>query len=249
MIKNRTMNRDTDAYGQLILAYLEGKPSYEIVERDDGSVGPSGGAPTYFAEHKNWPVWQKRAIKFAKGRVLDVGAGAGRVSLYLQKRGCAVTAIDNSRLAIQVCRKRGVKDARVISIRDVGKLSLNTFDTVVMFGNNFGLFGSRFGAKRLLKTLHARTTPNAVIIAESNDPYRTSDPAHLAYQKRNRKSGRMSGQLRIRIRFRESIGDWFDYLLVSKKEMKEILEGTGWRVAKYFNSGKSTYVAAIAKEK
>jgi SAM-dependent methyltransferase len=242
------MHRDKDAYGQLILAYLEGKPSYEIVERDDGSIGPSGGAPTYFAEYKNWPDWQKRAIKFARGRVLDVGAGAGRVSLYLQKRGCKVTAIDNSPLAIQVCRKRGVKDALVFCIADVGKFSPNTFDTVVMYGNNFGLFGSRVGAKRLLKTLHARTSPDAVIIAESNDPYKTNDPAHLAYQKRNRKRGRMSGQLKIRIRFRESIGDWFEYLLVSKKEMQEILKGTGWKVAEFFDSGKSAYTAVIAKE-
>jgi SAM-dependent methyltransferase len=248
MIKNQFMHRDKDAYGQLIQAYLEGKPSYEIVERDDGSIGPSGGAPTYFAEYKNWPGWQKCAIKYAKGRVLDVGAGAGRVSLELQKRGCKVTAIDNSPLAIQVCRRRGVKDARVLSIREVGKFRTDTFDTVVMYGNNFGLFGGRAVAKRLLKTLHARTTPNAVIIAESNDPYKTSDPSHLAYQKRNRKRGRMSGQLKIRIRFRESTGDWFDYLLVSQKEMREILKGTGWKAMKFFDSGKSTYTAVIAKE-
>ena len=160
-----------------------------------------------------------------------------------------MTAIDNSPLAIQVCRKRGVKDARVIAIDDAGEFSPGTFDAVIMYGNNFGLFGSRARAKQLLKTLHARTTPNAVIIVESNDPYKTSDPSHLAYQKRNRKRGRMSGQLKIRIRFRESIGDWFDYLLVSQKEMREILKGTGWTVTKFFGSGKSTYTAKfIVKE-
>jgi SAM-dependent methyltransferase len=247
--KNLRMRRDNDAYGQLILAHLEGKPSYEVIERDDGFVALSGGAPSYFAEYKNWPAWQKRAIKFAKGKVLDVGAGAGRVSLYLQKRGCKVTAIDNSPRAIQVCRKRGVKDARVFSIREVGKFSPNTFDTVVMYGNNFGLFGSRAGAKSLLKKLHARTTPNAASIVESNDPYRTTDPAHLAYHRRNRKRGRMPGQLKIRARFRFSIGDWFDYLMVSKKEMQEILNGTGWKVKEFFDSGKTAYTAVIVKEK
>jgi predicted rRNA methylase YqxC with S4 and FtsJ domains len=70
------MNRNKDAYGQEVLAYLEGKPSYEIVERDDGFVVP-GGAINYFGEYKDWPRWQKQAIKSAKGKVLDIGAGAG----------------------------------------------------------------------------------------------------------------------------------------------------------------------------
>ena len=97
------MKREKDAYGQLISAFFHGKESYEIVERDDGFAGLSGGAANYFAGFKNWPKIQKRAIKFASGRVLDIGAGAGRVSLYLQKRGFDVTAIDNSPLAIKVC--------------------------------------------------------------------------------------------------------------------------------------------------
>jgi SAM-dependent methyltransferase len=242
------MKHNGDAYGHLMVDHLAGKTSYEIIERDDGYMAPSGGAPAYFAEYKNWPDRQKRAIKFARGRVLDVGAGAGRVSLYLQKRGCKVTAIDNSPLAIGVCRTRGVKDARMISIGEVGKFKPNTFDTVVMFGNNFGLFGSRAGAKRLLKKLHARTTPNAVILAESIDPHQATDPLHFAYLRRNRKRGRMPGQLRIRPRFRIFKGNWFDYLLVSKKEMQQLLEGTGWKITRFFDSGRSAYTAVIAKK-
>jgi len=62
------------------------KESYEIIERDDGFIISSGGASTYFAEFKDWPKIQKQAIKLAKGKILDIGAGAGRVSLYLQKK-------------------------------------------------------------------------------------------------------------------------------------------------------------------
>ena len=58
----------------------------------------------------------------------------------------------------------------------------STFDTVVMFGNNFGLFGSALKAKRLLKKLHKITTANALIVAESVNVYDTKDPVHLAYQ-------------------------------------------------------------------
>ena len=242
------MKKNKDAYGQEVWFAFKGKESYEVVERDDGFVGLSGGAKDYFAEFKNWPNWQKQAIRFAKGRVLDIGCGAGRVSLYLQKKKLDVIGIDNSPLVIKVCKKRGLKKAKVMSIEEIEKFKTNSFDTIIMFGNNFGLFGSFKKAKKLLKTLHKITSPDALIIAESNDPNKTEDPAYLSYNKFNRERGRMSGQLKIRIRFKTYISDWFDYLLVSKKEMKDILRGTGWKVEKFINSEKYMYTAIIEKE-
>jgi len=242
------MEPKKDAYGQEIWAFFQGKESYEIVERDDGFIDFSDGPSVYFAEFEKWPKHEKEAIKFAKGKILDVGAGAGRVSLYLQKRGFDVIAIDNSPLAIKVCKKRGVKKAKILPFEKIEKLQPTIFDTIIMFGNNFGLFGNPKKAKKLLKKLHKITSPKALIIAESNDPYKTKDPAHLSYHKFNQKRGRMPGQLRIRIRFRNYIGEWFDYLIVSKKEMKEILQGTGWKIKKFINSKKSSYIAIIEKE-
>lgn len=243
------MNPKKDAYGQEVWAYFKGGKSYEIVERDDGFIILSSGPPAYFQEFKSWPKHQKNGIKFAKGRVLDIGAGAGRVSLYLQKRGLKVTATDNSPLAVRVCKKRGVKDARVLPIERVGLFKANTFDTIMMYGNGFGLLGNPKKAKVLLKELYRITTPKAMIIAEANDSYKESSPVHLSYHKLNRKHGRMSGQLKIRIRFRNYIGDWFDYLLASRKEMQKILKGTGWKVKKFIDSGKYMYIAIIEKIK
>lgn len=242
------MEPKKDAYGQEVWAFFLGKKSFEVIERDDGFIDLSRGAPAYFAEFKDWPKIEKEAIKFAKGKILDIGAGAGRVSLYLQKNGYDVTAIDNSPLAIRVCKKRSVKHAKVLPIERIEKFKPNTFDSVIMFGNNFGLFGSFKKAKVLLKKLHKITSPSALILAESTDPYKTNDPAHLSYHKFNKKRGRMPGQLRIRVRFRNYTSDWFDYLLVSKNEMKEILKNTGWRVKKFIDSDNSIYIAIIEKE-
>lgn len=178
---------------------------------------------------------------------MDVGCGAGRVGLYLQEKGFDVTGIDNSPMAVAVCKKRGLKKARVMSISEVGRFASASFDTVVLFGNNFGLFGSAKNALSLLKKLYRITGGNARMIAESRDPYGTDDPVHLAYHKSNLRRGRMAGQLRIRIRFRNFVGNWFDYLLVSKEEMREILAGTGWKVDKFINGGESTYVAILKK--
>ena len=93
------MSLSDDAYGQQVLTYFNGEKSFDIVERDDGRMD-CAPSDSYFQEYRDWPKHQKRAIRFAKGRVLDIGAGAGRVSLYLQKRGFKATAIDSSPLAI-----------------------------------------------------------------------------------------------------------------------------------------------------
>jgi SAM-dependent methyltransferase len=205
------------------------------VERDDGYFGVSSGAKLYFSEYKDWPQREKEAMKHVKGRVLDIGCGAGRHALYLQKKGFDVLGIDNSPLAIKVCKLRGLKKARVMSITQIN-FKRGSFSTVLMFGANFGLFGSFNRARRLLKRFYRITSDDALIIAESSDPYKTDNPDHLEYHKFNRRRGRMSGQLRIRIRFKKYIGNWFDYLIVSKEEMKKIIEGTGWKVKKFIDS-------------
>ena len=112
-----------------------------------------------------------------------------------------------------------------------------------MFGNNFGLFGSPSKARRLLRRLRPLADR---IVAGSNNPYTTGDPAHLAYQERNRERGRMPGQLRLRVRYRDLIGPWFDYLIVSPDELATLVEGTDWRIRTLLEeSGSSYYVAVL----
>jgi hypothetical protein len=126
----------------------------------------------------------------------------------------------------------------------------NTFGTIIMMGNNFGLFANFNKARELLKKFHEIASKNAVIVADTNDPYKTENPSHLAYHKRNRERGRMGGQLKLRIRHKQYRGRWFEYLLVSKQEMKEILKGTGWEIKEFIDSDgerQSRYLAIIKK--
>jgi SAM-dependent methyltransferase len=238
-----------DAYGQLLLAAFEGDDVVEIVERDDGFITASVMGPKlYLAPFRRWPSHHRRAMRYARGRVLDVGAGAGRVSLHLQERGQDVVAIDNSPGAIAVCRRRGVREARVLAFDTVDE-SLGTFNTIVLFGNNFGLFGTPTKAKQLLRRLHRMTSNDARIIVESRDVERRGGadaPWHRRYRERNIARGRLPGQIRIRVRFRDVIGPWMNYPMVSPDQLGEILAGTRWYVVNVFDSD-DTYVAIIEK--
>jgi len=240
----------TDAFGHEVWDYFTKRQGWEVIERDDGYIDPypSNVAPRlYFAPFKDWPEVERKGIRFAKGRVLDVGCGAGRVAIYLQRyKGLDVLGIDNSPLAIRVSRARGLRKTRLIAFEDID-FGPGSFDSIVMFGNNFGLFGSRSRAKRLLRKLFTMTSPGAVLICDSADPYKTSNPDHLRYHKRNRARGRMPGQVRIRVRYLSYAGRWFDYLLVSPDEMKEIVLGTGWRIDRFIRSRKGPLYIGILR--
>jgi len=234
-------HQDQDAFGHEMYDYLKNITGWEVVERDDGYIDVSGGPKAYFSEYKHWPLYER-------GRVLDIGSGAGRHLLYLQGKGLEVMGIDNSPLAIEVCRLRGIKNAEVVSINQISS-KLGIFDTVLMMGNNFGLFGSFEGARRLLKKISRITSENGRIIAVTNDVYNTDNPAHLSYHELNRKRGRMAGQIRLKIRYKQYASPWFDYLMVSKEEMENILDGTDWKVNRFIDSEGSVYAAIIDKKR
>jgi SAM-dependent methyltransferase len=243
----RSLDEESDAYGAMLLAGLEGSDVVEIVERDDGFIDASRfGTALYLAPFRRWPAHHRAAMRHVRGRVLDVGAGGGRVALHLQERGHDVVAIDASPGAVEVCRRRGVRDARVLSVYEVDE-SLGELDTIVMMGNNFGLFASVRKAKRLLRRFHRLTSERGRIVAETRDVHTTDDPAHLAYLERNRRRGRMPGQIRIRVRYRLHATPWFDYLMVSPEELAGILEATGWTLGQTIES-EDTYIAVIEKE-
>ena len=234
-----------DAKGRMFLAHHRGQEAEEIIERDDRYIS-QGDPAHYFTSFEEWPKHQRKAMRFVRGRILDIGCGAGRHVLHFQEQGHDVVGIDVSPLAVRVCRERGAIDVHEMPVTRIGPV-LGTFDTITMLGNNFGLVANRKRAKWLLKRFHRITPNNGRIIAETLDPYQTFDADHRAYHKRNRQRGRMGGQIRLRCRFRTRVGPWIDYLFVSQSEMKDILNGTGWRLARTLDSSGPAYIAIIEK--
>jgi SAM-dependent methyltransferase len=181
-----------------------------------------------------------------EGRVLDVGAGAGRHSLAAQARGLEVVAIDVSPGAVEVCRSRGVRDVRLLPLAAVDE-SLGPFDTVLMMCGNFGLVGSADEAPPILRRLHAMTSPTGRIVLDSVDPYVDADAADLAYEAQNRARGLMPGQVRIRIRYEERVNPWFDLLNLSASELVALAGASGWRVAEVVEDEPPDYYAVLEK--
>jgi SAM-dependent methyltransferase len=243
------MSQDNqDAYGHLIYDYHQGKDSYEIVERDDSFFSLSSGPELYFLGYEEWPEAEKEAMKYIQGRVLDIGCGAGRHSLYLQERGFDVLGIDNSPLVLKVCKARGLRKTQLLPVTQVNR-QIGVFDTLLMMGNNFALLGNIKRARWLLKRFQAITSDTGRIIAQTRDPYQTDTPEHLEYHARNRERGRMPGEARIRVRYKRYVTPWFDFLMVSQQEMITLLEGTNWVIRDFLDGQGGGYIAVIEKRK
>jgi SAM-dependent methyltransferase len=234
-----------DAFGHVFMDRHNGRDSDCVIERDDGYIDVNNSKP-YFAVYDEWPTIERRAMRYVGERVLDVGCGPGRHALYLQGEGHDVTGIDISPLAIKVAKARGLKKAFVMPLSGL-RFPRNSFDTVLMLGNNFALFGNPGAAKRILKRICTVTSKHARILAETLDPYRTTNPAHLRYHALNRARGRMPGQTRIRVRYGPYRDRWMHLLFVSKNEMEGILKGTGWGITRVLDEGDPHYLAILQK--
>jgi SAM-dependent methyltransferase len=101
------MRRENDVFGRALMDWARGGTAPEILERDDGYTDLSAGHELYVAGFEDWPLSERQAIRYVRGRVVDVGCGAGRVSSYLQQRGFDVVGLDASPLAVRAARLRG----------------------------------------------------------------------------------------------------------------------------------------------
>jgi SAM-dependent methyltransferase len=238
------LRENEDAYGRILLAVLEGRTAHEIMERDDGLVY-CGDPRDYFAPYRRWPAVERRAMRFVRGRVLDVGCGAGRVALHLQERGHDVVAIDESPLAVEVARRRGVKTAEVRSLARVDR-SLGVFGTVLLIRNNFGLAGPAGRTPHALRRLSGVTDAGGRIITDSVHPDRV-DPDLPPYRPPGGGSAVRRGP-RFRVRWQRHATPWFRYLMLAPPDLERLLAGTGWRLLRVIDDGSPRYAAVIEKD-
>ena len=114
------------------------------------------------------PKLEQKALQLAKGKVLDVGCGAGSHALELQnERKLDVTAIDISENAVKACQLRGIENVKVANILDLD--SENKFDTILLLMNGTGIFGTLNETAKYLQKLKSLLNEGGQILIDSSD--------------------------------------------------------------------------------
>ncbi len=234
-----------ELFAQAMLDHWMGKRAKVVFERDDGYRDPSTVETNFWPANK-WPRMEREAIKYVRGRVLDLSCGPGRHALYLQSRGLEVVGVDSSPTQVALARVRGLREVFLGDVRRLPK-GLGTFDTAIMMGNNLGLAGDLPHMRRFLRDLRTIVRRGGRLVGHSRIPGSWSD-IHLPYVKANLRRGRPAGLVTLRIRYKGKVGDWFNLLLIQPEELARLAAGTGWELTKVIWEGgyaPGDYVAVL----
>ncbi len=164
-----------DLFGKAILDFQTNNSPEDLVTETNISEADEMSVDYLFRSYNDMPKLEKKALQLAKGKILDVGCGAGSHSLYLQEKGFDVTAIDISPNAIKACQLRGVKNARVQNLLEVendpseSEQAKQKFDTIILLMNGTGIFGTLAETSKYLQKLRSLLNPEGQILIDSSD--------------------------------------------------------------------------------
>nr|WP_294785456.1 class I SAM-dependent methyltransferase [uncultured Flavobacterium sp.] len=156
-----------DLFGKAIFDFHTNNSPEDIITETSISEEDEMSVEYLFRTYNEMPKIEQKALQLAKGKILDVGCGAGSHALSLQnERNLDVTAIDISEKAIETCLLRGVKNTIVENILN---FEGEKFDTILLLMNGTGIFGKLKNCNTYLAKLKSLLNPGGQILIDSSD--------------------------------------------------------------------------------
>ncbi|MBD3724803.1 MAG: class I SAM-dependent methyltransferase [Flavobacteriaceae bacterium] len=161
-----------DLFGKAILDFQTNNNPQDLITETSISEADEMSVAYLFRDYNEMPKMEQKALQLAKGKVLDVGCGAGSHSLYLQnERNLDVTSIDISANAIEACQLRGLKKALVQDVMKIDAESLqhDKYDTILLLMNGAGMCGKLKNISKFLVKLKSLLNEGGQILLDSSD--------------------------------------------------------------------------------
>lgn len=196
-----------------------------------------------FRSYHEMPPLEQRALNEARGKVLDVGAGAGCHALALQERGLDVTAVDISPLSCETMKERGVANVECVNI--FNQRFQERFDTLLLLMNGTGIAGKLSRLPQLLSRLKQLMNPSAQILIDSSD-------LRYVYEDENGVldvdlDGAYYGEVDYQMTYRNIKGKRFDWLYADFVVLAECCRQCGLKCEILAQGNHYDYLARIVQ--
>ncbi|MFY7900814.1 MAG: class I SAM-dependent methyltransferase, partial [Chitinophagaceae bacterium] len=195
-----------DVLGKAVSDYFHQRQPQKLWINND--YGPKEEMPVdiYFRNETKMSTIELAALKYCKGKILDIGACVGSHALTLQSYHEDVTALEISPLACSIMQLRGVE--KVVEA-DFFTYEENGYDTLLLLMNGIGLVSNIQGFIAFLAKAKKMLQPKGQLIFDSSDvSYLYDGSVPLA--------GDYFGEIRFQYEYKKEQSDWFTWLFLDQ---------------------------------
>lgn len=215
-----------------------------LVTQEDGEGWPLRVAD-FFRRADQLPAAEAAALELCRGRVLDLGAGAGCHALALQEQGLEVWAVDVSPGAVAVMRRRGVRRSLVADV--FAPALRGPWDTLLLLMNGIGLVGDLAGLDRFLDRAATLLADGGQILFDSCDLRRIGNAGEQRRIARRRRQGRYRGETLQQISYPGHGCAVLAWLYVDAETLRRHAGRRGWESQVVFEDGAGSYAARLVR--
>ncbi len=229
-----------DPFEQAFYEYLTGNSSAEVnvyCNKGDDEVIP---VSYFFRKYVEMPELEKNALRLCSGKILDIGAGSGSHSLYLQGKGYNITALDIRKGFVEIMKKRGLNN---VIHSDIFDYKEQKFDTLIMLMNGIGFTKNFDGLSVFLNKAKNMLNKGGQLILDSSDLlylYTESDGSIAINLNEN-----YYGEVEYIIEYKGTKGKAFRWLYVDFGNLSLYAEQAGFSCEKIYEDEQSNYLARL----
>lgn len=231
-----------DPFGQAAWDYYHGAHKAEIQVLSDVAVEDIISVAYLFRTYHQMPVWEQAALDACEGSVLDIGAGVGSHSLFLQNLGHEVVSLDISPGLIAVMEERKV----VAPIHmDIWEYPSASFDTLLLMMNGIGVVGDLKGLNRFLQRASDWMAPGGQILLDSSDIRYLYEDGDIFYPVPRKK---YYGIIRYQMMYKDAQSDPFDWLYIDFDRLRRHAEMFGFEANRIVEGDHYEYLACLKRK-
>lgn len=224
-------------FEKAVLDFYNGRQSEILLIHNTYGEPDEMPLDVYFRDKEDLTELETIALERCKGKVLDLGAGMGSLTLILQEKGLTIDALEISPAFCSIMFDRKVKsiiETDFLTAPEIGK-----YETILMMMNGFGLCGSIDKLPKLFDALNRNLTAEGQVIFDSSD---------LSYlYDKDLPENKYYGEMDFQYEYNGLKGSWFKWLYIDPERLKVEAAKHGFELEVLFTEDTGQYLGKLVR--